>query len=151
MAQKVKVSEIISCIGDSCHVTPIESTKFLQINHHLLHELSWALPSHCCRLCLAYQDFVLALKLIFLPYLSFNGVVFALAPISSMFWHKFLPLPLPLPLPSRLIFLPYLQWCCFCPCPHFLHVLPSMFALALALSVAILCHGNIEGKGKGKH
>jgi len=26
-----------------------------------------------------------------------------------------------------------------------------MFALALALSVAILCDGNIEGKGKGKH
>ena len=63
-----------------------------------------------------------------------------------MFCHQFLPLPLPL----GLIFLPHLQWCRFCPCPHFLHVLPSMFALALALSVAISCHGNIEGKGKGK-
>ena len=83
--------------GNSCYVTLIESTQFLQINHHLLHELGWALPSNLCRLC---QDFALALK----------TDIFALS---------------------------LLQRCRFCPCPNFLHVLTSFFALALALKTDI--------------
>ena len=35
-------------------------------------------------------------------------------------------------------------WFCprFCPCPHFPHVLPLMFALALALYIAMTRNGN---------
>ena len=91
----------------------------------------------------------------------------------------------PCPCPQKSYFCPILaSGCRFCPCPHFLHVLssifafalalgtdffapsfmvlflplpqflhllPSMFAFALALSFAISCHGNMGGKGTGKH
>jgi len=96
----------------------------------------------------SYRDFALALalKIHIFALSELQGVVFALAPIFFMLCHQFLPLPLL----SGLILLPHLLWCRFWPCPHFLLVLPSMVALALALSVAILCHDNIEGQGQGQ-
>ena len=42
-----------------------------------------------------------------------------------------------------------LKFSCFCPCPHFPHVLPQDFALALALHFALL-NGQNRGQGQGQ-